>query len=399
MIRHLLKLVWNRKRANALIVAEILVSFVVVFAVLTGAITFASNWRQPLGFDWHDVWNAEVNIELEANPEADVRVHDTMMRLMHEAESFPQIEAAAASNTPPYAFSTEAGGTKVGGRTVMLVYDNVTDDYAKVMRIPLLRGRWFNADDDAAQYRPVVVDRTAATALFGGIENAVGKKITYEEADRQPEQVVGVVETYRKGGEVSSADNVVFRRYAPDHKFGGLVRFLSFRVRPGTPAVFEEELVTRLQRVAPDFTFRVRRFEQMRTEALRLMFAPLVVGAIVSTFLISMVALGLTGVLWQNVTRRTREIGLRRALGASGARVHRQILLEVVLLATIAVAAGSIIVWQLPVLGAFAIVTPSAFTAGFLGALATIYALTVLCGLYPSWLASRLAPANALRYE
>jgi putative ABC transport system permease protein len=129
------------------------------------------------------------------------------------------------------------------------------------------------------------------------------------------------------------------------------------------------------------------------------MLAPLVAGGIVGLFLISMVGLGLTGVLWQNVTRRTREIGLRRAMGASGAKVNRQILVEVALLATIAILLGTIIIMQLPILGAFAVVPPAAFITGFIGALATIYALTVLCGLYPSWLASRLTPAEALRYE
>jgi putative ABC transport system permease protein len=112
-----------------------------------------------------------------------------------------------------------------------------------------------------------------------------------------------------------------------------------------------------------------------------------------------MVGLGLTGVLWQNVTRRTREIGLRRAMGASGPVVRRQILAEVVLLATIAVIIGAVVVLQLPVLGVLSLVTPAAFATGFAGALAAIYALTVLCGLYPGWLASRLTPADALRYE
>ena len=398
MTRHLLKLVWNRRRSNALIVAEILVSFVVVFAVLTGAITFAMNWRQPLGFDWHDVWNVEMGIEVESNPAADERVHETMMRLLRETAQFPQVEAVAASNTPPYAFSTESGGIKMNGRMIMLVYDNVTDDYAKVMRLPLLRGRWFSAEDDAAQEQPVVIDRTAARALFGSEDAAIGKKLTYED-DPTVQRVIGVIETYRKDGETSAPDNVVLRRYAPNHRFGGLVRHLMVRLRPGTPATFEEQLATRLQRVAPDVTFVVRHLDQRRTESMQLRFAPLIVGGVIGAFLISMVGLGLTGVLWQNVTRRTREIGLRRALGASGSAVHRQILLEVVLLATIAASVGSIIIWQLPVLGAFTIVTPSAFMAGFLGALATVYALTVLCGLYPSWLASRLTPATALRHE
>jgi putative ABC transport system permease protein len=396
--RHLLKLVWNRKRANALIVAEILISFIVVFAVLTGAVTFASNWRQPLGFDWHDVWNVSMDIELESNPEANPQVHEATMRIMREAAAFPQVEAVAGSNVPPYAFSTEQGGAKVDGKWVTLLYDNVTDDFAKVMRMNVIRGRWFNAEDDGAQYRPVVIDRTAARALYGSEDAAVGKKITYEDPP-DVERVVGVVETYRKDGEVMTPANMVFRRYAPDHKFGGVVRNLMLRVRPGTPAQFEEQLVDRLQRVAPEVTFRVRHLSQMRTEALRFRLSPLILGAVVGTFLIAMVALGLTGVLWQNVTRRTREIGLRRALGASGSKVHRQILLEVVLLATTAVIVGCILVLQLPVLGVFSLVSPSAFTAGLAGALATIYALTVLCGLYPSWLASRLQPADALRYE
>ena len=47
MIKHLLKLVWNRKRANALIVAEIFISFLVLFAVLAASITFAARWNEP----------------------------------------------------------------------------------------------------------------------------------------------------------------------------------------------------------------------------------------------------------------------------------------------------------------------------------------------------------------
>jgi ABC-type antimicrobial peptide transport system permease subunit len=57
------------------------------------------------------------------------------------------------------------------------------------------------------------------------------------------------------------------------------------------------------------------------------------------------------------------------------------------------------VVAQLPLLGVFKIVSPPAFTIGFAGALATIYGLTLLCGLYPSWLAGRVQPAQALHYE
>jgi putative ABC transport system permease protein len=397
VIRHLLKLVWNRKRANALIVAEIFVSFLVIFAVLTGSITFISNWMKPLGYDWHNVWDVPANVEMRIGQEPDPRVHETLMRLLGEIRSFPQVEVVAGSSTPPYAFSTQEWGTEVHGKQVHLLMDDVTDDFVKVMRMKVVRGRFFSAEDDAAAYQPVVIDETAARNLFGN-DDPIGRKIEFRE-DKDTLIVVGVVQSYRKDGEVQSPANMVFRRYMPNHKFGGLIRNFMIRVRPGTPAVFEQALIERIQRVAPDMSFHARPMEDMRREALRFRLAPLVAGGIVALFLISMVALGLTGVLWQNVTKRTREIGLRRAMGASGRNVNWQILLEVMLLATIALLVGSVIVLQLPILGAFAIVTRSAFAAGFALALATIYALTILCGLYPSWLASRLQPADALRYE
>ena len=60
MIRHLLKLVWHRKRANALVVAEIFFSFLVIFIVGTGAIALIAGWRRPLGYAWDDVWMVSV---------------------------------------------------------------------------------------------------------------------------------------------------------------------------------------------------------------------------------------------------------------------------------------------------------------------------------------------------
>ena len=396
MIKHLLKLVWNRKRANALIVMEIFVSFLVLFAVLTGAITLIANWNRPIGFQWQDVWDVSMEYDVDRNEKADPELHAAVMRMLDETRAFPQVAAAALSNTPPYAFSTSNGTRDWNGKQLRLVYDDVTDDYANVMRMKVVRGRWFNASDDASPNQPVVLDENTAKAMYPD-SDPIGQK--FEDRPGKFWQVVGVVGAYRKDGEPSTPVNMLFSRTATNGTQARLGSHLVVRVQPGTPAEFEEQLVQRLQQVAPKITFRIRHMDQMRDRMLRMNLAPLAAGGIVGLFLILMVGLGLTGVLWQNVTRRTREIGLRRAMGASGTKVNRQILLEVVLLATIAMLVGTIIILQLPVLGIFSLVTKSAFTLGFLLALATIYALTVLCGLYPSWLASRLTPAEALRYE
>lgn len=397
MIRHLLKLVWNRKRANALLIAEIFVSFLVVFAVLTAAVSFGTSWSRPVGFDWNGVWDVSMEFDVDAGGDesADARLRPQVNRIMDEIRAFPEVESAANSKNPPYGFSSSVSRSTIKGREVTLIWDDVTDDFDEVMRTQVVRGRWFNAEDDAANDQPIVIDTNAAAALFGDAD-PIGERL---EGEPRPLRIVGVINEYRRKGEISEPENMVFRRVAMNGMYGSLGSHILVRVRPGTPADFEEKLVARLEAVAPDIIFQVRHMDQMRDQTLRIHLAPLILGAVVSLFLISMVALGLTGVLWQNVTRRTREIGLRRAMGAPGSSVHRQILIEVTLLATIALIVGAVIIWQLPILGAFSVVTPMAFTVGFIGALATIYALTLLCGLYPSWLASRLEPADALRYE
>jgi putative ABC transport system permease protein len=323
-------------------------------------------------------------------------LRDTVRRLIAETKAFPEVESASGANTPPYNFSTMGGGWVINGKRIELTFDDVTDDFAKTMRMKTTRGRWFSAEDEAAPFQPVVISESAARDLYGD-ENPIGK--TFDVEATMPNQIVGVIAAYRKDGEMSKPGNMIFRRSSSIRPMGRIGSHILLRVRPGTPAAFESRLMKRLEAIAPDISMRLARMERQRTSAHKFMAAPVVIGGIIALFLISMVALGLTGILWQSVTRRTREIGLRRAMGASGPGVHKQILVEVVLLTTLAVIVGVIIVWQLPLLGVFSVVSPPAFTMAFLVSLATIYALTVTCGLYPSWLASRLTPADALRYE
>lgn len=394
MIRHLLKLVWNRKRANALIMLEIFISFLVLVGVLTMAINTVGRWGQPLGFDYHDIWT--IRIDMGHMEDGDATAAAMVERVLREVKSFPQVESAAASGMPPYSNAVWEGLWVVDGKRIETTRDEVTDDFAQVMHMPLLRGRWFSSADNGASYEPVVVDADLARAMYGN-GDPIGRKF---QEDNQEMRVIGVIPPYRKYGELSPPDvNMAFIRVPLQGKKARAVRNIILRVRPGTTAAFEETLTKRLHDLEPEHGFRIARMESQRTLMNRVRMMPVVIGGIVSLFLISMVTLGLTGVLWQNVTRRTRELGLRRALGASGTSVQRQVVGEVALLATMAVVVGVIVLAQLPMLGVFHVVTPTIFTAGIAAALAVIYAITLLCGMYPGWLASRVPPAEALRYE
>ena len=400
MIRHLLKLVWRRKRANALLIIEIFFSFLVFFAVVTFGTSAIMRYNKPLNFDWRDVLVLSVAIPSNRDLPGEERHGDSpadlasLDRLMREIAAMPEVVAIGGSRTPPYSLSTMEGQWKVRGKSVRMTMDEVTDGYPKAMNLPILRGRWFKPEDDAAGFRPVVIDADLAKALFGD-ENPLGQK--FDDDGEREMRVVGITEPFRKNGEFTGDNiNMVFRRVSLLQPKASAPRDIIIRVRPGTPASFEEAISRRTHEIFPQYEQRVRRMEAMRTFAMRLYLIPVAAGSVIAAFLIGMVALGLSGVLWQNVTRRTREIGLRRALGATGKEVNRQILMEVALLATFALIVGVIVVAQLPLLGIFQLVSPASFSIGLAGALATIYGLTLLCGLYPSWLAGRVQPAQAL---
>ena len=86
------------------------------------------------------------------------RISRRCERLMREIAAMPQVVAIGGSRTPPYSLSTMAGSWNIGGKRVRMTFDDVTDGYPKAMNIPILRGRWFKPEDDAAGFQPVVID-------------------------------------------------------------------------------------------------------------------------------------------------------------------------------------------------------------------------------------------------
>ena len=402
MIRHLLRLVWNRKRSNALLMLEIFFSFLVVFAVAT-AVSFAvMAYRRPLGFAWQEVWN--VNADDQGGTRT--RVADSggdsrtalIDRMLAEARTLPEVEAAASLHIAPFANGSMTSGWTDNGRDVSAEIVEATQDLDKVLGLRVVSGRWFEPADAAQPWRSLVINRALERTLGGG-ESMVGKPLRKPDPSEEEDRVIGVVEDFRRSGEIAPAGNVFIRlvRAGNPHDVPGGTLLL--KLRPGTPAAFEESLIRRLQGIAPEWSFEAKPLEQARAAALRSRLAPFAIGVLVAGFLMLMVALGLLGVLWQNLVRRTREIGLRRAVGASAADVRRQVLLEQLLLTALAMTLGLALVLQLPLLGLTSLVGTAPFAAGVSAAVAVILALTLACSLYPAVLAARLEPADALRYE
>jgi putative ABC transport system permease protein len=417
MTVHLLRLIWNRKRQNFLLTAEIFFSFLTLFGVVLLGMQYANNARHPVGYQIARVWSIGVDRKEPADdPAVRARHRETYQQLLNALGDMPEIEVVAAGFTGPYSNSGWGSGTDLSdGRHVQYGVNSVTDQYRELLNIEVAEGRWFSREDDAATWKPVVINRRLAREIFGD-GNAVGQLIPEKPdpddrspdpasaAQRQSKRVVGVINEFRQDGELSAPQNYLFYRMrldSADPEVNPPERIL-VRLAPGTPASFEESLVKRAMAVAGAWSFEVQAVEDMRTDKLRSYTTPLMVVGTIAGFLLLMVGLGLTGVVWQSVTQRIREFGLRRAKGATIPNVRTQVLSEIAIMTSLAVIAAVVLIAQVPLLPLPSDLTgipASVFIASIVVTVIAIYVLTLACGWQPSRLATRIQPAEALHYE
>ncbi len=397
MLKHLFKLVWNRKRTNFLIILEIFFSFLVLFAVVTLGVFYADNYNHPLGFSYENVWNIAIDLKQTSDDYWTPEQAATTQQLFLALQDFDEVEATAAVLTPPFVFGGRNSVNLYEGRQIEMDVNEVTDDFKNVLDLQVKSGRWFSQEDDAMNWKPVVINQHLSQELYGA-EDPVGKSFKPWASDGDC-RVIGVVTDFRKNGEYSKLQNYLFERRNLNDPQQRPPRNLLLKVRPGTTALFEEKLITKLQNIARDWSFEIQPLAAMRETHLKFYLAILIGFSVVALSLMIMVGLGLMGVLWQNVTQRTREIGLRRAKGATAGKIHTQILGELLMLTSFGLALGTLIVIQFPLLDLIGFISTKVFLLGLMASLLIIYAIATLCGLYPSYLATKVQPAEALHYE
>ncbi len=396
MIVHLLTLVWNRWRSGMLVVVEIFFCFIVVYAVLAAGAYFAEQYAHPLGFSYENVWN--ISMEYRGEYPGAVEASERTQRLLQAVRSIDEAEEVASATVVPYGSSTYMRSFELKGHPVSVLSNWADAKFDDVMGIQPVRGRWFEEGDESQNWIPMIINEHLAQAIFGK-EDPIGKLFpTMSEGERE-RRIIGVIRDFRSGGELSVPDNYYFEYAVSKDTNAMMPRDIVFRVRAGTQAGFSERLVERLHAEYPDTIYRIKALVDMRKSAMQTKLVPLLIAGIVAGFLLLMAGLGLVGVLWQNVSRRTREIGLRRAVGAGVRDIYKQILGELFVLMSFALLVGTLLVLQVPLLNLISNVPVSVYFTSLAGALGVMYLLALVCGLYPAILATRIQPTEALHYE
>jgi putative ABC transport system permease protein len=303
-----------------------------------------------------------------------------------------------------------SGQLIAGGSNWASSIQGVTPEYFEAREWPLADGRIFEPVEIATSAKVAIVGRTVAQQLFGGID-PLGQMLRINNV---PFTVIGVLES--KGNSIMGHDQddivLVPVSTARNRLFGnpqGKLRRVSnitVKVREGVDMTQVEDDIRSLMRqrqrtqADQDEGFTVRNLSEML--AAQETASKIMTGLLAAVASISLLVggIGIMNIMLVSVTERTREIGLRMAVGAKPGDILKQFLVEALTLSLIGGAVGI----ALGALGAWLVTVVTGFPAVLSVmsvALATGFsaAIGVFFGFYPARKASKLLPIQALRYE
>lgn len=391
MFTHLFKLILNKKKQNALLIIEMFISFIVMFVVFTLIVFSYNNYRQPLGFDYKDVWVVNFTPPENINSSDSVAVfHDALKNLLI---SMPQIkEASFSGNNVPFSTNTMNWHINYNNIDKFTNWYVEEESYQRLLNMHMLSGRWFLNTDQNAKAPPVVITENLKNELFGK-EDAIGKMVGTDGDIKL--KVVGVVQNLKDKGDYQAIENGAFRLM--DTGWARSIGNIVLKVRPDTDAAFESKLFKTISN-AIGTNIEIEHLDKKLVSKNKLVLVPMIIVFVVAGFLIINVALGLFGVLWYNINKRRGEIGLRRAVGATGNSISNQLVSEALVLSTISLIIGCFFAFQFPLLNVFDL--PAGIYLAAIGlSIVFIYALVTICALYPGKQAAAIYPAVALHEE
>jgi putative ABC transport system permease protein len=396
---------------SGLVVAQVALALLLLAGAGLTLKSFRNAQNTRLGFKPENILVADVLLP-KARYDTDEKVARFNDQLVERIRALPGVEAAALGSNIPFdnnewdsSFHLTGTPPYPPGERPEAEVNVVTPDYFRVMGMPLLRGRAFTADDRANQRHSVIIDETLAQKYFPG-KDPIGQQMDdnrSSEKNPPPLTIVGVVPRTRN--EAPGEDNVeqyhwVQMTFAAD-QVPNRGNMLLVRVRSANPLSLVPAIKRELQALDPDQAFAgISTMENNIAKSLgsrRMMMSLLGAFAAIALLLASV---GLYGVMALTVTQRTRELGIRFALGASRGDVLRLVLGQGAVLVGLGLAAGS--------LGAF--VTSRALrsvlydvgvldTAALIGAMLALSLVAFIACFLPARRASLVDPIEALRME
>jgi putative ABC transport system permease protein len=388
--------------------ALVIVDLAVALLLLVGAGLMLKSVNRLVntdpGFNSERILTAQFSLVGNAYRE-DPQVLAFIERVVARIRNFPGVEAAAASGQIPMGGNGDRFGLYIEGLGPTNVAEtpsperySVTPDYFRVMQIPLRRGR-LSTDQDTSRSEPVIlVSETAARTLFQGLD-PIGRRTRVGDPTRGPwRTIIGIVGDVRHA---DLAEKAYPQMYLPQSQMTDSYIVLTIKTASDDAAALVPSIRAVLKEADPTVPlYEVATLDSLLSKSYaRRRFVMLLLAGFAAVSLL-LAAIGLYGVISYTVTQRTREVGLRIALGASRADIFRLVL-----------GSGAITVAGGVVAGLVAASIATRFLQGQLfqvepldagavaGAILTLGIVATIAHLLPIRRALRVDPTIALRQD
>jgi len=381
-----------------LVVAEVALAAVLLVGAALFATSFLRVTRVDLGLDYHDVLTLRLRPLVrptDANPG-----QGPLLRTLDHVRAIPGVEVAAlGGNGLPLRGDLLTEDFSIpGGADGDIALNQVTPDYFRALRIPVRSGRGFSDADVNTGQQVVILNELAARRLFGG--NALGKTMRWSNSSERT--VVGIVGDIRYDGPEEPTRPQAFIPLVQTKKIAAT---LIVRTTPGATSALLPAIGRVISEEYPAGSVAPLNIE---TGTLEHYFGELVAQRRVNMRLLGLFGLlgalvagiGVYGVLAYLVAQRTREIGIRVALGARRAAIVRSVLALTAKYVGAGLAAGTLSAWIFSTLvrGLLFSIEPHD-PAIYVVVGVTIFGLAALAALVPARRAASVDPIVALRCE
>ena len=393
---------WRRMGAN-LVVVELAVAVVLLAGAGLLGKSFYRLLHVDLGFDSSHMATASVMA-----PENSYVNNEQKVALIREINrrlsALPGVQAVGITSDLPVQCNCDTDWIRIVGKPFHGEHNevnerDVTPGYLATLKARLVRGRWFNEDDDASKPQVIVINESLARKYFPG-ENPIGQKVANGDLDpKTVREIIGVIADVREAGLDNDQWPAEYQSmyYGPDNGFSVAVRtaqdeqtllpLLVSTIRAIDPnlGVYQEQ--TMRQQIDDTQAALLHRFSTWLVGGFALM--ALVLGVV-----------GLYGVIAYSVSQRTREIGVRMALGAQRSSVYKLVMQQAGQLTALGVGVGLLCSVGASLMMRKLLFGVEAWDIPTLTAVAVVLSISALLASYvPARRAASVNPTEALRAE
>lgn len=391
---------WGR---NVLVVVQVAASLMLLTASFLMARSFRDTVRNGIEFARNPLLMVRFDPRLAQYDAAQTqRFYERLTERVGEA---PGVRSVGLTQNPPLglgdfdalAFVPDGFEMPQERESFTAAMDTVDRGFFRTMRIPILRGRGFISSDSASAPAVAVVNEQFVERYWPG-EDAVGKRLRLGRRDGPPVEIVGVAKTVRYRGTTEEPTEFVYLPLAQRPK----ARMVLLLETSGDPLRWVDPVRAIVRSLEPNLPMlETRTYQDLyRYHAVEGPGVAIqLVGTMGAVGLLLAIA-GLYGLVAYNVSRRTREIGIRMAIGAGPAAVLRLVMGKGLVLVGIGTAIGLVMGVAVEQL-----MNSMVFHAGrvdfvaYLVVVPSMVLATVLAAYIPARRAARIAPTLALRYE